>query len=91
MLNNLNSIGADTYQSWSDEQRRHEIGNLVEGFKSGLPVQILCQLATQIAGTPALASEHLSAFMSLEERKAIVKKESGTNKALRSLLKATLL
>ena len=91
MLNNLNSIGADTYASWSDEQRRFEIGNLVEGFKSGLPIQIVCQLATQIAGTPALASEHISAFMTLEERKALVKNESGTNKELRSLLKATLL
>lgn len=91
MLDNLSSIGADTYASWSDEQRRHEIGNLVQGFKSGLPIQILCQLATQIAGTPALASEHISTFMTLEERKAIVKTESGTNKALRSLLKSTLL
>ena len=91
MLDKLNTIGDETYQSWSDEQRRTEIGNLVQGFKNGLPVQILCQLATSIAGSPALASEHLSAFLTLKERKAIVKKESGSNEALRSLLKATLL
>jgi hypothetical protein len=91
MSDDISNIGEDVYRTWSDEQRRHEIGNLVQGFKNGLPVQILCQMATSIAGGAALASEHLAAFMTLEERKAIVKKESGTNKALRSLLKSTLL
>ena len=89
--NDISNIGEDVYRSWSDEQRRHEIGNLVQGFKGGLPIQILCQLATSIAGSPALASEHLSAFLTLDERKALVKNESGSNKQLRALLKATLL
>ena len=91
MLDKLTNIGDETYQSWSDEQRRQEIGNLVQGFKNGLPVQILCQLATSIAGSPEAASGHLSAFLTLKERKAIVKKESGSNEELRSLLTATLL
>jgi len=91
MLDKLNNIGDETYQSWSVEERRQEIGNLVQGFKNGLPVQILCQLATSIAGSSALACEHLSAFLTLAERKAIVKKESCSNKELSSLLKATLL
>jgi len=91
MLNNINDIGNEVYQSWSDDQRRQEIGKLVQGFKNGLPVQILCQLATSIAGNSALASQHLSAFLTLKERKAIVKKESGGNEQLHSLLKATLL
>ena len=87
----LDSIGEDVYRTWSNEQCRQEIGNLVQGFKSGLPVQILCQLATSIAGSPELACEHLSVFLSLKERKAIVKKESGSNKQLRALLQSTLL
>lgn len=91
MLSNLNNIGDDVYQSWSDEQRRDEIGKLVQGYKNGLPVQILCQLAASIAGTPELATEHLAAFLTLKERKSIVKKESGTNDALRNLLESTLL
>jgi hypothetical protein len=91
MLDKLNNIGDETYQSWSDEQRRLEIGNLVQGYKNGLPVQILCQLATSIAGTTALANAHLSALLTLKERKAMVKKESGTSKELRALLEATLL
>jgi len=89
--NNIENIGDDVYRSWTDEQRRFEIGNLVQGFKNGLPIQILCQMATSIAGSPALASEHIAAFIPLDERKALVKKESGSNRELRSLLKATLL
>ena len=91
MIDNLNNIGDEVYQTWSHEQRHDEIGKLVKGFKNGLPVQIMCQLATSIAGSSALASEHLSAFLTLKERKAIVKKESGSNTLLRNLLESTLL
>jgi hypothetical protein len=87
----LESIGEEVYRTWSHEQCSQEIGNLVQGFKSGLPVQILCQLATSIAGTPELAREHLAKFLSLKERKEIVKKESGSNKQLRTLLQSTLI
>ena len=87
----LNSIGDDIYLSWSSEKRREEIGNLVKGFRNGLPVQILCQLAAQIAGSPSLAGQHIAAFLPLKERKAIVKKESGDNQELRALLESTLL
>jgi hypothetical protein len=91
MLDKLDNIGDEVYQTWGYEQRRDEIGNLVQGFKNGLPVQILCQLSTSIAGSSALACEHISAFLTLKERKAIVKKESGTNELLRNLLTSTLL
>ena len=91
MLDNLSNIGSDVYQSWSEEQRREEIGKLVQGYKNGLPVQILCQLATSIAGSSELACQHLSAFMTLKERKAVVKKEAGGNDALRELLQSALL
>lgn len=91
MLDKLNNIGDEVYQSWSYEQRHEEIGKLVQGFKNGLPVQILCQLSTSIAGSSAEAAEHISAFLSRRERKAIVNRESGSNKVLRELLEATLL
>jgi hypothetical protein len=87
----LNNIGEDVYKTWSEEQRRMEIGLLVQGYKNGLPVQILCQLATSIAGSSELACGHLSSFMPLKERKAIVKKESGSNEELRALLQSTLI
>jgi hypothetical protein len=90
MIDNISNIGEDVYRSWNEEQRRKEIGNLVQGFQNGLPIQILCQLATSIAGSPAQAKSHLAALMTLEERQAIFKKESGTSKELKALLKATL-
>ena len=89
-LDNLNNIGDDVYRSWSEDQRRDEIGKLVQGYRNGLPLPILCQLATSIAGSPELAKEHLGALMSRKERKAIVKAESGGSKELLALLKATL-
>jgi len=91
MLNKLNNIGDELYQTWSDEQRHEEIRKLVKGYKNGLPVQILCQLSTSIAGSPSLAREHISDFLSLKERKKIVKKEGGSNDQLRALLEATLI
>ena len=87
----LDSIGDDVYRTWSPEQCREEIGKLVQGFQNGLPVQILCQLSTSIAGDQASACAHISAFLTLKERKAIVKKESGDNRQLRALLQSTLL
>lgn len=91
MLDKLNNIGDDLYRTWSQEQCRDEIGKLVQGYRNGLPVQILCQLSTSIAGSSTLACEHISAFLSVKERKAIIKKEAGSNKALRQLLESTLL
>ncbi|GFO58972.1 hypothetical protein GMST_12970 [Geomonas silvestris] len=92
MLDNLNNIGDDVYRTWSEEQRRDEIGKLVEGYRNGIPAQILCRLAVSIAGSRKLAAGHLAAFLSSKERKAIVKKESaGADSDLRDLLKGTLL
>lgn len=91
MLDQLNNIGDEVYQTWSYEKRHEEIGKLVEGFKNGLPVQILCHLSASIAGSTAEAAEHLGAFLSRRERKAIVNRESGANRVLRELLEATLL
>lgn len=91
MLNQLNNIGDEVYQTWSYEQRHEEIGKLVEGFRNGLPVQILCHLSTSIAGSTAEAADHLCAYLSRRERKAIVNREAGANKMLRELLEATLL
>lgn len=91
LLNKLNNLGDDLYQTWSHEQRREEIGKLVQGVKNGLPVQILCQLSASIAGSPELAKEHISAFLTRKERKALVKKEAGGNEQLRAFLETSLL
>lgn len=91
MLDQLNNIGDDVYRTWSYEKRREEIGKLVQGYRNGLPVQILCQLSASIAGSTADAAHHLAALIPRRERKAIVNREAGDNKILRQLLESTLL
>ena len=91
MLDKLTNIGDDLYRTWSEEQRHEEIRKLVKGYKNGLSIQILCQLAASIAGSPSLASKHISDFLSLKERKKIIKKHGGSNDEFRALLEATLL
>lgn len=74
----LQDIGADIYRTWSEQQRRDEIGKLVQGYKAGLPLAILCMMATSIAGNPVKAKKHLKALMKLKERKAAVAKAADT-------------
>lgn len=85
----LNNMGDELYRSWSREKRQEEIGKLVEGYKNGLPVQIMCQLSVSIAGGASQAKEHLAAFLTRRERKEIIR-NAGPDQALRSLLEATL-
>ena len=88
MFDTNSDLGAALFTSWTDEQRRDEIGRLVEGYRNGVPVGILCKMAETIAGSPELAREHLAAFMSLEERQAAVEQETA---AMRLLLEPILL
>lgn len=70
-------LGASLYKTWTEEQRREEIGKLVEGYRSGLPVGILCKMAETIAGSQAVAKEYLATFMTIDERQAAVDGETG--------------
>jgi len=70
-------LGASLYKTWSPEQRREEIAKLVEGFRNGLPVGVLCKMAETIAGSRKAARKHLHAMLTLQERKAAVEKETG--------------
>jgi hypothetical protein len=69
-------LGAALYATWSDEQRREEIGKLVAGYRNGLPLGILCTMAETIAGNHGAAREHLAAHMTQEERQTAVDRES---------------
>jgi hypothetical protein len=88
MFDTNSDLGAALFTSWTEEQRRDEIGRLVEGYRNGVPVGILCKMAETIAGSPEQAREHLAAFMSLEERQAAVAQETA---AMRLLLEPILL
>ena len=70
-------LGAAMFKTWSEEQQRAEIGKLVEGYRAGVPLGILCRMAETIAGSQEKAREHLAHFMALAERQQAVEKESG--------------
>lgn len=70
-------LGASLFKTWTEEQQRAEIGKLVTGFRSGMPVGILCKMAETIAGSQEKAKQHLAHFMPLKERQQAVSKETG--------------
>jgi hypothetical protein len=70
-------LGASLYRTWSPEQRREEIAKLVEGYRAGVPVGILCKMAETIAGSRKGARKHLHAMLTLQERQAAVGQATG--------------
>ena len=81
-------LGASLFKTWTEEQQREEIGKLVTGYRTGLPVGILCKMSETIAGSQEKAKQHLAEFMTAEERQRAVAKETG---GLRNLVEAFLL
>ena len=70
-------LGGSLYKTWDSKQRRDEIAKLVDGFRAGLPVGILCKMAEAIAGSRKQARKHLHRLLTAEERQAAVAKETG--------------
>ncbi|HEY6838518.1 MAG TPA: hypothetical protein VI389_07240 [Geobacteraceae bacterium] len=81
-------LGASIYATWTDEQRSEEIGRLVEGYRQGLPIGILCKMAETVAGSNEKAREILASLMTQLERQAAVDKETG---AIKDVAKSFLL
>lgn len=82
MLSVQGDLGEELFKGWTEEQRRDEIGHLVTGFRAGLSIGIVCNMAEKIAGGEAEARRFLLSFMTLEERQGAVAKESGGVKEL---------
>lgn len=70
-------LGASVYKSWSNTQRRDEIAKVVEGYRNGLPVGILCKMAETIAGSRKRARKQLHEMLTVEEREAAISRETG--------------
>lgn len=88
MFSQNNDLGASLYKTWSDKEKREEIARLVEGYRKGLPIGILCKMSETIAGSRKRARNHLQALMTASERQAAIEKESGGLQLLvRELLK----
>ena len=70
-------LGAALYKTWTKSQRRQEITRLVEGYRNGLPVGILCHMTTLIAGSKKQARKLLLELLTPEERQTAVAAAEG--------------
>lgn len=86
----LNSIGADLYKTWNEEQKRIEIERLVQAYRNGLPISIVCMTAEAIAGSRGDAKRHLVSLMSLVDRLEAISSADGEKKEIRRLVRAVL-
>lgn len=86
--NQNQDLGAELFKTWTDEQRQDEVLKLVQGFRSGLPVGIMCKMVETIVGSQAAARSHLLELLTVEERQAAVAGEVG---GLKLLLESYLL
>lgn len=75
-------LGASLYKTWSNEQQRDEIAKLVQGYRAGLPVVILCRMTEAIAGSRKRARKILHELMTPAERQEAAGGESGETRAL---------
>lgn len=72
MLNDTNDLGAALFKTWTEKQRSDEIEKLVQGFRNGIPVGILCKMSETVAGDRKKARKYLKQFLNAAERKAAV-------------------
>ena len=59
-------LGESVYKTWSNTQRREEIAKLVDGYRNGLPIGILCKMSEAIAGSRKQARKHLHELLTIE-------------------------
>lgn len=80
--NQNQDLGAELFKTWTDERRQEEVLKLVQGFRAGLPVGILCKMVETIVGGQAEARTCLLELLTAEERQAAVAGEVGGMKPL---------
>ena len=77
MFDANSDLGAAIFQTWSDKQRFDEIEKLVQGYRGGVPVGILCKMSETIAGDKKRAKKILKQLLTVEERKAAITSADG--------------
>ncbi len=88
MLETNNDLGAALFKTWTEQQRSDEIGKLVQGFRNGVPIGILCKMAETIAGDSKKARKHLKKLMTADERSAAI---ASAPEAMAPIVKSFLL
>lgn len=87
MFDTNSDLGAALFTTWSDQQRFAEIEKLVQGYRSGVPIGILCKMSETIAGNKKRAKKVLKQLLTAEERKtAITSAEGGMIPLVKSFL-----
>lgn len=82
MFDTNSDLGAALYTTWTEKQRFDEIEKLVQGYRSGVPVGILCKMTETIAGNKKKAKKILKQLLTPEERKSAVESAEGGMKPL---------
>jgi len=83
------NLGSDIYATWNSARRKEEIGRLVQGYRNGLPIEILCAMAEAIAGSRPKTRRYLAGFISREERENIA--AAAPDKKQQEMLRSFLL
>lgn len=87
MFDNNSDLGAALFKTWTEKQRSDEIEKLVQGFRNGIPIGILCKMSETIAGDKKKARKYLKQFMNAAERTAAIE---SANEAMAPIVKALL-
>ena len=77
MFDSNSDLGAALFKTWSDKQRFDEIEKLVQGYRGGVPIGILCKMSETIAGSKKNAKKTLKQILTPEERKAAIASAEG--------------
>lgn len=77
MFDANSDLGAALFKTWNDKQRYDEIDKLVQGYRSGVPVGILCKMAETIAGDKKRAKKILKQLLTTTERTAAIESAEG--------------
>jgi len=77
MFDANSDLGAALFKTWDEKQRFAEIDKLVQGYRSGVPIGILCKMSETIAGDKKRAKKILKQLLTDDERTAAIKSAEG--------------
>jgi hypothetical protein len=77
MFDTNSDLGAALFKTWKDKQRFDEIDKLVQGYRAGVPVGILCKMSETIAGDKKRAKKILKQLLTADERTAAIQSAEG--------------
>lgn len=77
MFGSNSDLGAEIFKTWTEKQRVDEITKLVEGYRNGISVGVLCKMTETIAGDRKKAKKVLKQLLTQKERTAAIKAAEG--------------